>query len=67
MRIIEAHISGNGQGPFAAAHRGSFGKNHAYELGPFASGLTLTIVVKADEFEENKLKHIEEKIKELVG
>ena len=66
MRILEAHISGNGEGPFAANHRGGFLKNHEYLIEPFGSGLTLTIVIKADEFEENKLKHIEEKIKELV-
>ena len=24
MRILEAHISGNGEGPFAANHRGGF-------------------------------------------
>ena len=66
MKIIEAHISGEGGGPFAASYRGYPVKNHTVLNGPFASGLTLTIIIKGDEWDENKLKHIEEKIKELV-
>ena len=62
MKIIKSHISGLGKGPFDHER----GECEHYYVGPFASGITLTVVIEGDTYDEEKLKDIKEKIGVLI-
>ncbi|MEK6973408.1 MAG: hypothetical protein AABW72_05195 [archaeon] len=63
MEVVEASISGGCDGPFAY-HGGD--SDEPYTRGPFGSGITLTIIIKADGTDEGKVRRLRDEILKLV-
>ncbi|PIU21173.1 MAG: hypothetical protein COT15_03700 [Candidatus Diapherotrites archaeon CG08_land_8_20_14_0_20_34_12] len=62
MEVVEASISGARCGPFD--HSG--GHDEPYSKGAFGSGITLTIIIKGDSTDEDRIRKLRDEILGLV-